>query len=143
METHPIESLMKSTLENLKTMIDVNTVVGDPIKSHDGTLIIPISKVTLGFASGGSEFCKDRSREDNDKYPFGGGSGSGVSVKPVAFLIIKNDLVRLLPVDQQNINIFDRVLDQIPGIINLFKTSEDNSNTEKDNHCKKHESEEE
>jgi sporulation protein YtfJ len=134
---------MKSTLENLKTMIDVNTVVGDPIKSHDGTLIIPISKVSLGFASGGSEFHKSHSREDNDNYPFGGGSGSGVSVKPVAFLIIKDDMVRLLPVDQQNINIFDRVLDQIPNIINLFKNSEDKNSTGKDTYCKSNESEEE
>lgn len=130
METHPIESLMKSTLENLKAMIDVNTVIGDPIKSQDGTLIIPISKVSLGFASGGSEFSQQNSRDEDSKYPFGGGSGSGVSVKPVAFLVIQNSSVRLIPVDQQNINIFDRLLDQIPNIINLFKKSssdEDNS----------------
>lgn len=134
MEIHPIESLMKSTLENLKAMVDVNTVVGEPIKSHDGTLIIPISKVTLGFASGGSEFSPNKSsREEDEKYPFGGGSGSGVSVKPIAFLVIKDDNVRLIPVDQQNINIFDRIIDQIPNIINLFNKSsnsnEDNSNT--------------
>lgn len=143
METHPIESLMKSTLENLKTMIDVNTVVGDPIKSHDGTLIIPISKVSLGFASGGSEFYNNRSREDCDNFPFGGGSGSGVSVKPVAFLIIKDDLIRLLPIDQQNINIYDRLLDQIPNVLNLFKDKEEKKDLRKDDCHKRYESEEE
>lgn len=132
METHPIESLMKSTLENLKAMIDVNTVIGDPIKSHDGTLIIPISKVSLGFASGGSEFSQTNSRDEDSKYPFGGGSGSGVSVKPVAFLVIQDSSIRLIPVDQQNINIFDRLLDQIPNIINLFKkSSSDENNSDK------------
>lgn len=133
MESHPIESLMKSTLENLKDMIDVNTVVGDPIKSHDGTTIIPISKVSLGFASGGSEFYPIKSKDSYEDYPFGGGSGSGISVKPVAFLIIKDDLVRLLPVDQTNINIFDRILDQIPQLIDMFKKSTKTDKYHKDN----------
>lgn len=129
METHPIESLMKSTLENLKDMIDVNTVVGNPIKSPDGTTIIPISKVSLGFASGGSEFYSKDTKNEHDKFPFGGGSGSGVSVKPVAFLVIKDDLVRLLPVDQNNINILDKIVDQIPQVIDSLKKS-NKTNTE-------------
>ncbi|MFU0823827.1 GerW family sporulation protein [Clostridium sp.] len=137
MESHPIESLMKSTLENLKDMIDINTVVGDPIKSADGTTIIPISRVSLGFVSGGSEFYSIKTKEDHENYPFGGGSGSGVSVKPVAFLIIKDDLIRLLPVDQNNINIFDRVLDQIPQFIDMFKKT-----TKADKECKDTEEEE-
>lgn len=133
MESHPIESLMKSTLENLKEMIDVNTVIGNPIKSHDGTTIIPISKVCLGFVSGGSEFHPSKLREDYEKYPFGGGSGSGVSVKPVAFLIIKDDLVRLLPIDQNNINVVDRLLDQIPQLLKMFKKPTDcNMDNEKE-----------
>jgi len=135
MDSHPIERLMKSTLENLKAMVDVNTIVGEPIKSHDGTLIIPISKVTLGFASGGTEFLSNRSsREEDNKFPFGGGSSSGVSVKPIAFLVITEGNVRLIPVDQQNINIFDRIIDQIPSILNLFTKD---SCKDKENPCKK------
>lgn len=126
MESHPIENLMKSTLENLKEMIDVNTVVGDPIKSHDGITIIPISKVSLGFVSGGSEFYPMKCREDFEKFPFGGGSSSGVSVKPVAFLILKDNSVRLLPIDPNNVNMLDRLLDQIPQLIDMFKKTDNN-----------------
>ncbi|KEI10558.1 sporulation protein [Clostridium sp. K25] len=123
MESHPIESLMKNTLENLKDMIDVNTVVGDAIKTIDGTVIVPISKVAFGFASGGSEFYNKHSKEEVEKYPFGGGSGSGVSVKPIAFLVIKDDLVRLLPIEQSNISILDKLIDQIPKFADILKNS--------------------
>ncbi|MGL5575904.1 MAG: GerW family sporulation protein [Sarcina sp.] len=112
---HPIESLMKSTLENLKDMIDVNTVVGDGIEAPDGSFILPISKVSFGFASGGSDIPKNK----DGKFPFGGGSGSGVSVKPVAFLVIKDDAVRILPVDQNNT--YDRIVDTIPQVIDMLK----------------------
>ena len=97
---HELENLMRSTMENLRDMIDVNTVIGDTIETADGNYIVPISKVSFGFASGGSEFGTLAKRDDFDKYPFGGGSGAGVSVKPVAFLVVKNDMVRLLPVNQ-------------------------------------------
>lgn len=121
---HPIEGLMKTTLDNLKEMIDVNTIVGDPVETKDGTVIIPISKVCIGFASGGSEFNKNENNNDEKtKLPFGGGSGAGVSVQPVAFLVVKQDQVRLLPVGQASS--IERMLDIIPElfgeIVNLFK----------------------
>lgn len=117
---HPIENLLKSTMENLKDMIDVNTVIGDGIETPDGSFILPISKVSFGFASGGSEFPKDKnSITPEGRYPFGGGSGSGVSVKPVAFLVIKQDNIRLLPVDQNNT--YDRIVDKIPQVIDMLK----------------------
>jgi sporulation protein YtfJ len=119
MDNHPIESLMKSTMESIKDMIDVNTIVGDPIKSIDGTTIIPISKVCFGFASGGSEFDNVKATEPNNKYPFGGGSGAGVTVKPVAFLVVKNDSVRLLSVDQQNS--YDKIVDTVPQVMDVIK----------------------
>lgn len=115
---HPIENLMKSTMENLKDMIDVNTIVGDAVESKDGSLIIPISKVSFGFASGGSEF-SSKINGSNEKYPFGGGSGAGVTVKPVAFLVIKNDAVRLLSIDAENT--YDKIVDSVPQIIDLLK----------------------
>lgn len=122
MENHPIENLMTKTMENLRTMIDVNTIIGDPIESKDGTLIIPVSKVSFGFASGGSEFGNDRKTEiNNNKFPFGGGAGAGVSVKPAAFLVIKEGCFKLVPVDYQNS--YDRLFDTMPQIMELIKDS--------------------
>lgn len=128
--SHPIEGLMKTTMDSLKEMIDVNTIVGDAVETKDGSLIIPISKVSIGFASGGSEFCNDaKSAETKDDFPFGGGSGAGMSVQPVAFLIVKNDQVRLLPVKQTNS--IERVVDGIPDLIDeivgMFKKGKDDN----------------
>ncbi len=98
-DKHELENLMRSTMENLRDMIDVNTVIGDVVETSDGTSIVPISKVSFGFASGGSEFDNHTTlRKNEEKYPFGGGSGAGVSVKPIAFLIIKDGIVKLQPV---------------------------------------------
>ena len=106
-------------MESIKDMIDVNTIVGDPVKSLDGTTIIPISKVCFGFASGGSEFNSIKSSDSINKYPFGGGSGAGVTVKPVAFLVVKDDSIRLLSVDQQNT--YDKIVDTVPQIFDIIK----------------------
>ncbi len=117
---HPIENLMKTTMENLKDMIDVNTVIGDGIETADGGYIIPISKVSFGFASGGSDFPKNRENPTPDgRFPFGGGSGSGVTVKPVAFLVLQDGGVRLLQVDQNNT--YDRIIDTIPQVMDRLK----------------------
>lgn len=121
MENHPIENLMKSTMENLRDMIDVDTIVGEAVQTKDGTTtIVPISKVSFGFASGGSEFpLKASTPPMPSNNPFGGGSGAGVSVKPVAFLVIHNETVRLLPVDADNT--YDKIVDTIPQVIDMFK----------------------
>ncbi|MDZ5252747.1 GerW family sporulation protein [Clostridium sp. LIBA-8841] len=116
---HPIENLMGTTMENLRDMIDVNTVIGDAIETKDGSYIIPISRVSFGFASGGSEIPNKEQEKQENRFAFGGGSGAGVSVKPVAFLVLKGDSVRLLPVNQTNT--YDRIVDSIPQIIEIFK----------------------
>ena len=133
---HELENLMRSTMENLRDMIDVNTVVGDVVELQDGGCIIPISKVTLGFAAGGSEFGEKDSTTEESGYPFGGGSGAGVSVKPVAFLVIKDDFVRLLNVDHDST--MDKLVDYIPQIFDFVKSY--NKDCEKENknylhHC--------
>lgn len=106
MTIHPIEGLMKSTMDNLKEMVDVNTIIGDPVHSPDGLVIIPVSKICFGFASGGSEFSHKKGTKDRDvgedKLPFGGGSGAGISVQPVGFIVVGNDQIRLLTVDEGN-----------------------------------------
>ncbi len=119
-DNNHIEKLMKSTLENIKEIIDVNTIVGSAIESKDGSTIVPISKVSFGFASGGSEFNTDKEAREVKDFPFGGGSGAGVTIKPVAFLVIKNDTIRLFPVDQ--VNTYDRIVDSIPQIMDLLNS---------------------
>lgn len=132
--THPIENLMGTTMENLRQMIDVNTVVGEAIETKDGTYIIPISRVSFGFASGGSDInYKDLHEKETSKFAFGGGSGAGVTVKPVAFLVLKGDSVRLLPVNQTNT--YDRIVDNIPQIIEILKDIKDKKNKKEDPCC--------
>jgi len=135
---HQVEHLMKSTMENLRNMIDVNTVVGDTVEMSNGNCIIPISKVTFGFASGGSDFTLNNENYKDGDYPFGGGTGAGVSVKPVAFLVVRNDSVRLLPVEQDTT--YDRIVDTVPQILEILKDftknkdkkSQNNDNCEED-----------
>lgn len=119
---HPIENLMKGTMESIRNMIDVNTVIGDPIETNDGSYIIPISKVCFGFASGGSEFSSNSPKVDKtakENYPFGGGCGAGVTVKPVAFLVVRNDSVRMLPVEADTT--YDRIVDTVPQVVDMIK----------------------
>ena len=127
MDEHPIQGLMKTAMENLKEMVDVNTIIGDPVETHDGTTIIPISRVSFGFAAGGSEF-ESNSDEEKKKqkensglsHPFGGGSGGGVSVQPAAFLVVTKDgQVRMLPVDRNAV--FDRIMDLAPQLISQIQ----------------------
>ncbi|MGD9678071.1 MAG: GerW family sporulation protein [Vulcanibacillus sp.] len=124
---HPIQGLMKTAMENIKEMVDVNTIVGEPVETHDGMVIIPISKVGFGFASGGSDF--NVQTEENDKNgevmfekPFGGGSGGGVSITPVAFLVVGSKGVQILPLDSQA-HIYERIIDLIPGFFNKIQNS--------------------
>lgn len=147
MSDHPIESLMKTTMENLKAMVDVNTVVGEPVETEDGTVIVPVSRVSFGFiAGGGDEVSEEGSSGQEElnqqnqgqygtqggrgqaqeqmaepenrrssRYPFAGGSGAGVTIKPVAFLVVGGGQVRVLPVDGRAI--YDRLLDAAPAIL--------------------------
>lgn len=92
MEKHPIESLMGTSMENIRDMVDVNTVVGDAVQTQDGSTIIPISKVSFGFVAGGGEYNLGCQQES----PFAGGAGAGVSVQPMGFLVCSSSGVRML-----------------------------------------------
>lgn len=134
MSDHPIEALMKTAMESLKEMVDVNTVVGEPVETPDGNVIIPVSRVTCGFVAGGGEY--DTAKENEQNLPFGGGSGAGVSVQPVGFLVVGKEQVRLLPVDGNAI--LDRLIDVTPQLINQIqsfvnKKASDKSSPEKSN----------
>ncbi|MDD2627432.1 MAG: GerW family sporulation protein [Clostridia bacterium] len=115
---HPIESLMMTAMNSLSEMIDVNTIVGELVETQNGTGIIPISKVSFGFAAGGSEFNVKSLTKDiqNNKLPFGGGSGAGVNISPAAFLVVTGDVVKLLTLDSNN-TALDRIIDLAPDVI--------------------------
>ena len=116
-EQHPIQGLMYTAMQSLKEMIDVNTIVGDAVQTPDGTVIIPISKVGLGFAVGGSDYALNSGqREEKSPAMFGGGSGGGISITPIAFMVVGNGQIRMMPVNPDT-NIYDRVLDMIPVAI--------------------------
>lgn len=121
---HPLEGFMSLTMDNLKQMIEVDTVIGKPIDSPDGSVIIPLSKVKFGFAAGGSEFTGsgDQQSSDSDSkgaeeaiIPFGGGSGGGVSITPSAFLIAKKDGVELLSLNE-SASAYDKLLEKAPQL---------------------------
>lgn len=118
-DKHPIEGIMYTALQGLKDMIDVNTIVGDAITSPDGSVIIPISKVAIGFGVGGSEFEKfnaKKSSADEPKSMFGGATGGGISLTPEAFLVVGNGKIRMISVTPHN-SIYDRLLDFAPDAI--------------------------
>lgn len=111
MSGHPIEGLMNSAMQKLRELVDVNTIIGDPITTPDGLMIIPVSKVTFGFGSGGSDWpTKD------PKETFGGGSGGGVSINPIAFLVVSGGEVKLLQLASPN-NTSDRLLNMVPDLV--------------------------
>ncbi|MEK0314178.1 GerW family sporulation protein [Cohnella sp. 56] len=124
MSEHPIQGLMQTAMENIKEMVDVNTIVGEPVQTPDGSVILPISKVGFGFAAGGSEF---QGMEEQGKHkqgqqdghnaqvqmPFGGGSGGGVSISPIAFLVVGAQGVKVVPLDNQT-HLFERLIDAAP-----------------------------
>ncbi len=124
MPEHPIEGLMNTAMNSIKDMIDVDTIIGKPIETSNNIVIIPISKVSFGFASGGSEFKGEtideynkREKEESIQYrlPFGGGSGAGVSINPIAFLVVQSNCVKLLPVNHSSS--VDRLLDYMPDLV--------------------------
>ena len=130
MSEHPIEGLMTTAMDSIRNMIDVNTIIGEPIEIINNVIIIPVSKVGFGFAAGGSEFKgeaineynkKEKEEQIQYKLPFGGGSGAGVSINPVAFIVIQENNVRLLPIE--HCSSIDRLLDYIPDFMDKIGNS--------------------
>ena len=114
---HPIGNLMQTTLENIKDMVDVNTVIGEPIPTVNGPTIIPVSKVSFGFLAGGGEY--DLNRLPDTETPFAGGSGAGVSVQPVGFLVVGQDGVKGLPAQQ--LTAWERAVNCAPQLLEDIK----------------------
>ena len=121
MDKRPISELMETTMQKAREMIDANTIVGEPITTADGTTLIPVSKLTFGFAGGGSDYKKKSDPPD----AFGGGIGAGVNIIPVAFIVVKDDSVKLLHIAPPATSSIDRIIETVPEVIDkvtdLFK----------------------
>ena len=116
-ENSKISSLLDTTLEKIREMVDVNTVVGAPISTPDGITIIPISKISYAFAAGGSDF---RVKEKTNM-GFGGGNGAGVKIEPIGFLIVQNGSVRMINVMPPASTTIDRVVEKVPEVIDMVE----------------------
>ena len=124
---HPINEVLQTTMNKIREMVDANTVVGQPITTQDGVTLIPVSKLSFGFATGGSDFGKTQSVAKN----FGGGAGAGVNVIPVAFLVVKDGSVKILPVAPPPGDTVSRVVDLVPEMFEKVTGYIDKKSAEK------------
>ena len=124
-----LPNMLDSTIAKIREMVNVNSVVGDPISTPDGVTIIPISKISIGLGGGGSDFASKNSNQQEN--PFGGGVGAGVKVTPIAFLVIKEGNVRMLPVAQAANTTADRLVEMIPDTLDKISAFID-SHTKKE-----------
>ncbi|MCF6138227.1 GerW family sporulation protein [Pseudalkalibacillus berkeleyi] len=137
MSEHPIQGLMQTAMENIKEMIDVNTIIGDPVETPDGSVILTVSKVGFGFAAGGSQFNSassghSKGSSDEDSLPFGGGSGGGVSITPIAFLIVNSSGVKTIHLDNST-HLYERLLDLAPQVVEKIQKMMNNTQGSKSN----------
>ncbi|MDR1391917.1 MAG: GerW family sporulation protein [Clostridiales bacterium] len=121
MAEHPIEALVQKSMQAIKDMVDVDTIIGKAVVTDDGSTIIPISRVAFGFGVGGSDFFTNKTREDQ-KNPFGGGCGTGVTIVPVAFMVVGKGQIKLIPINPGS-NIYDKLLEMIPDAIDKITES--------------------
>ncbi|MFW6409984.1 MAG: GerW family sporulation protein [Halanaerobiales bacterium] len=120
MSENQIEKLMDTVMGNIKSMVDVNTIVGDAVETPAGDIIIPVSRVSFGFAAGGGEIREKQDKKNTNKSrPFAGGSGAGITLNPIAFLVVKEDKIRLLPVGSNAVA--ERLLNLAPEVINQIQ----------------------
>ncbi len=118
MAEHPIQGLMNVTMDKIRQMADSNTIIGKPIKTDDGTTILPVSRISFGFASAGTDF---DGKNAANKDLFGGGSGAGVNIQPVAFLVVKDGCVRTIQLSDGS-NTIDRALTMLPELVDKVST---------------------
>ncbi len=117
MSEHPIKGIMETTLDKIRAMVDVDTIIGNPMKAGDGVTLIPVSKVSFGFASGGSDIPTSKNEKEN----FGGGSGAGVTVTPVCFIVVQEDDVRILNINTSSATV-DKAIAMVPELFDKVKS---------------------
>lgn len=108
-----LPNMLESTIQKIREMVDVNSVVGEPIHTPDGVTLIPVSKVSVGFGGGGTDFVNSKGGEN----PFGGGVGGGVKVTPLCFLIVQDGNVRMMPVPVPANSTADRIVEMVPDTL--------------------------
>lgn len=123
-----LPSMLEGTIQKIKEMVDVNSVIGEPIYTPDGVTIIPVSKISVGFGGAGSDFVNSKNNGDN---PFGGGVGAGVKVTPVCFLVVKDGNVRMVPVAQAANTTADRIVEMVPETLDRISAFFESKNAEK------------
>ena len=128
--SNSLPNMLENTIAKIREMVDVNSVVGNPITTPDGVTIIPISKVSVGFGGGGSDFVSRNANKHEN--PFGGGAGGGVKVTPIAFLIVKDGTVRMLPVATPANTTADRVVEMVPDVLDKVSAFIDSRTQKKD-----------
>ena len=119
MDKHPIGELMEVTMQKIREMVDVNTVIGQPIETVDGITLIPISTVSFGFASGGSDF---QQKQSGNNANFGGGSGAGVKITPMAFIVVKDGQTRIMNINPPASSTVDRIVEMAPDIMDKVQS---------------------
>lgn len=122
-----LPNMLESTMQKIREMVDVNSVIGEPITTPDGVSIIPVSKVSVGFGGGGSDFVNKSGGEN----PFGGGVGGAVKVTPICFLIVKDGNVRMMPVAEAANTTADRIVEMVPDTIDKFTAFLDSRSTKR------------
>ena len=125
---NPIGELMQTTMDNVKNILKVDTVVGDPIYTPDGITLVPISQISVGFGGGGVEFTQKKAGETR---PYGGGNATGVKIEPIGFLIIKDGVVRMVNVTPPASTTVDRIIDLVPQVMDRVDAFIDKQKSEK------------
>ena len=120
MDKHPLGEMLEVTMQKILEMVDVNTIVGNPITTADGITIIPVSKVSFGFASGGTDF-QGKNKAENKPNNSGGGAGAGVTISPMGFLVVKDGNVRTLSIAPPVSGALDRLVDMLPNVVDQVK----------------------
>ena len=127
---HPLSEMMSASMSKIREMVDVNTVIGNPIVTEGGVTIIPVTKVSIGYGGGGSDFATKNYPANRDN-AFGGGAGVGVTITPVAFLIVRGENVRMLPVAEPASTSVDRLIEQLPDLIDKAQSFFESRKAEK------------
>lgn len=125
-----LPNMLESTIQKIREMVDVNSVVGEPITTSDGVTIIPVSKVSVGFGGGGSDFTTKHTVSGGEN-PFGGGVGAGVKVTPMCFLIVKDGNVRMMPVAEAANTTADRIVEMVPDTLDKIAAFVDSRTAKK------------
>ena len=128
---HPLSEMMSASMSKIREMVDVNTVIGDPIVTEGGVTIIPVTKVSIGYGGGGSDFATKNYPANRDN-AFGGGAGAGVTITPVAFLVVRGENVRMLPVAEPASTSVDRLIEQLPDLIDKLQSCVESRKAEKE-----------